>query len=122
MDEMLTLVEVAKRTGTSKVTARRYLDAGKFPDARREDGRGDGRWLVPWDNVAASGLARKKGGADSGPEGRREVEPVLRTLEAQARTIEAQARTIEAQAQAIGQLTERVKRLINAEPATNDGT
>ena len=120
MDEMLTLVEVAERTGTSKVTARRYLDAGKFPDAIREDGRGDGRWLVPWDNVAASGLARKKG-ADLGP-GRREGDPVMRTLEAQARTIEAQARTIEAQAQAIWQLTERAERPVRAEAETNDGT
>jgi hypothetical protein len=35
VSDYLTLVEVAKRTGTSKVTARRYLDAGRFPDAKQ---------------------------------------------------------------------------------------
>jgi hypothetical protein len=122
MDDMLTLVEVAERTGTSKVTARRYLDAGKFPGAVRENGRGDGRWLVPWSDVLGSGLARKKTGAAQGPEGDRTDDPLIRTLEAQARTIEAQARLIESQAQTIERLSGRVERLLNAEPETNRGT
>jgi len=122
MDDMLTLTEIAERTGTSKVTARRYLDAGKFPDASREDGRGDGRWLVPWSNVLTSGLARKKTGAAQGPEGDRADDPLIRTVEAQARTIETQARLIETQARTIEHLLGRVERLIVAASETNRGT
>jgi hypothetical protein len=56
----LTPVEVAARTGTSKVTARRNLDSSRFTNAIREDGRSNGRWLDPWSDVLAPGLARKK--------------------------------------------------------------
>jgi len=115
MDDMLTLTEIAERTGTSKVTARRYLDAGKFPEARREDGRGDGRWLVPWRNVVASGLARKKGATAESPGAGRADDAIARTLEAQARTIEAQARTIQ-------QLLGMVERLGDPGAENNRGT
>lgn len=60
MTEYLTLAEVAARTGKSKVTVRRYLDAHRFPNAVREDGRRDGRWLVPWGDVVNSGLTRTR--------------------------------------------------------------
>jgi len=115
MDDMLTLTEIAERTGTSKVTARRYLDAGKFPDAQREDGRGDGRWLVPWSNVVASGLARKKGAMAAGAGAGRADDAIARTLEAQARTIEAQARTIQ-------HLSGLVERLLDSAAENNGGT
>ena len=98
VSDYLTLVEVAKRTGTSKVTARRYLDAGRFPDAKRENGRADGRWLVPWEDVVASGLARKKLAGLL-------VAPEARTTDALERSLESLARTVEIQAQTIDRLT-----------------
>ena len=99
----MTLVETAERTGTSKVTARRYLDAGKFPHAKREDGRADGRWLVPWDDVVASGLARKKWTPPSGE--------ASRLSDALERSIETLSRTVESQAETIGRLTALVAQL-----------
>jgi hypothetical protein len=94
VNDYLTLVEVANRTGTSKVTARRYLDAGRFPNAKREDGRADGRWLVPWEDAVASGLARKKLiGHFVSPEVSTPV--AEHTLESLAHTAELQARTID---------------------------
>jgi hypothetical protein len=104
VSDYLTLIEVAKRTGTSKVTARRYLDAGRFPDAKREDGRADGRWLVPWKDVVTSGLARKKLAGLL-------VEPEARTTEALERSLESLARTVEIQAQTIDRLTTLVGNL-----------
>ena len=104
VSDYLTLVEVAKRTDTSKVTARRYLDAGRFPDAKREDGRADGRWLVPWEDVVASGLARKKLASLL-------VIPEARTTDALERSLESLARTVEIQAQTIDRLTAMVKSL-----------
>jgi len=105
VSDYLTLVEVAKRTGTSKVTARRYLDAGRFPDAKREDGRADGRWLVPWEDVIASGLARKKlAGLLVVPE-TRTTEALERSLESLAHTVEIQAQTIDRLSAMVGNLT-----------------
>lgn len=109
----MTLVEVAERTGTSKVTARRYLDARRFPQAKREDGRADGRWLIPWDDVVSSGLARKKL-ADSAVSAERRANETLE------RSIEVLSRTVEAQAQTIGKLTALVAHLTN--PGGGDGS
>ena len=95
MNDYLTLVEVAQRTGTSKVTARRYLDAGRFPNAKREDGRADGRWLVPWEDAVTSGLARKKLACVLVPPEARAMDAIEHTLESLARTAELQAQTIE---------------------------
>ncbi len=104
VSDYLTLVEVAKRTGTSKVTARRYLDAGRFPDAKREDGRADGRWLISWEDVVASGLARKKLAGLL-------VAPEVRSTDALERSLESLARTVEIQAQTIDRLTAMVESL-----------
>jgi predicted site-specific integrase-resolvase len=95
VSDYLTLVEVAKRTGTSKVTARRYLDAGRFPSAKREDGRADGRWLIPWEDVVASGLARKKLAGLLVPSDTRTTEALERSLENLARTVEIQAQSVD---------------------------
>lgn len=93
--EDLTLREVAERTGTSKVTARRYLDSNRFPNAYQEDGRADGRWLVPWTDVLSSGLARKKLAASRWTErsdGDTSLDAVIERL---SRTIDLQARSID---------------------------
>ena len=92
--DQLTLVEVAERTGTSKVTARRYLDANRFPNAIREDGRADGRWLVPWSDVVASGLARKKLLGSPAPDGPDGTAWMAEAIGSMARTIEAQSEVI----------------------------
>lgn len=53
-----TLVEAAAVTGLSRVTIRRYLDAGKFPNARRDTStaRRPAPWLVPRSDLRALGL------------------------------------------------------------------
>lgn len=102
----MTLVEAAERTGTSKVTARRYLDAGKFPNAKREDGRADGRWLVPWGDVVASGLARKKLAPTLEELQSRPTDALERSIETLSRTVESQAQTIDRLTALIAQLTQ----------------
>lgn len=57
--ELLTLSQVAERMAVTKMTVRRYLDNGRFPNARRKDGRKDGLWLVPMDDVISSGLGQR---------------------------------------------------------------
>ena len=100
-NQLLTLIEIAERTGSSKITVRRYLDAKRFPHAIREVGRGDGRWLVPWDDVVSSGLARRimnsePAVGESTPEGDPKlVESLMRTIESQAQTIEQLTRTLD---------------------------
>ena len=101
-DQYLTLVEIAERIGSSKVTVRRYLDAHRFPHARREVGRADGRWLVPWDDVVESGLARRVVNTERIAESSRNDQAIL--LESLVRTIESQAQTIERLTRALEEL------------------
>lgn len=115
VSDYLTLVEVAKQTGTSKVTARRYLDAGRFPNAKREDGRADGRWLISWDDVVASGLARKK-------LANLLVAPDVRPHDAQERSLESLARTVEIQSQTIDRLTAMVENLSRSGGGASHGS
>lgn len=104
--EGLTLAEIADRVGVAKMTARRYLDAGKFPNAVREDGRADGRWLVPWADVQTSGIGKRyrHSPAPADPHIGTPVVPGGESIEALLETLRAQARTIE-------QLTALVARL-----------
>ncbi len=110
--DYLTLIETAERTGTSKVTARRYLDAGKFPNAKREDGRADGRWLIPWEDVVSSGLARKKAAGNFGDGAVGASETLQRSLEILSRTVEVQAQTIDR----LTALVEQMNRLGGGDP------
>jgi len=48
----LTVGEIAKRTGRSKRTVQRHLEAGKFPGAEMVDGI----WRIPLEEVLAAGL------------------------------------------------------------------
>lgn len=94
--EFLTLTEVAERMGVAKMTARRYLDAGKFPNAVRQDGRKDGRWLVPMGDVLNSGIGRRyrhsplpeHADADGTSETSDDLAALVETVRSQARTIE----------------------------------
>ena len=88
----LTIAEAARRIGVSKVTVRRALDAGRFPNAIREEHRGDGRWLIPWRDIEQSGLIRASA-LVARPEPTRQ--PLELVVEMQARTIERQAEVIE---------------------------
>lgn len=53
-----TLVEAAAVTGLSRVTMRRYLDAGKFPNAIRDTStpRRPPPWRIPRSDLSALGL------------------------------------------------------------------
>ncbi len=52
------LTEAALVTGKSRVTIRRYLDRGQFPNAFRDDGGEPGPvpWRVPLSDLVAAGL------------------------------------------------------------------
>jgi hypothetical protein len=54
-----TLTEAAQVTGKSRVTMRRYLDGGKFPNAWQEqvEGNTPPPWRVPLGDLVAAGLA-----------------------------------------------------------------
>lgn len=55
----LTLTDAARATGVSRVTMRRYLDAGRFPNAFRDADSGSGAlapWRIPLDDLRAAGL------------------------------------------------------------------
>lgn len=53
-----TLTEAAEVTGRSRVTIRRYLDAGKFPNAWRDEASGEtpAPWRVPLGDLVAAGM------------------------------------------------------------------
>lgn len=55
--ELLSLSEAARVSGVSRVTVRRYLDAGRFPNAVQMPGSGAGRgqWRVPVGDLRAVG-------------------------------------------------------------------
>jgi hypothetical protein len=57
-EQAFTLTEAAQLTGRSRVTIRRYLDAGKFPNAWRGESAGAGAepWFVPAGDLLAAGL------------------------------------------------------------------
>lgn len=48
----LTIGQIAKRTGRSKRTVQRYLEAGKFPGAEMVEGI----WRIPLEDVLSAGL------------------------------------------------------------------
>jgi predicted DNA-binding transcriptional regulator AlpA len=54
-----TLTEAAEVTGVSRVTVRRWLDAGRFPSAfqRPPVGGAPGAWLIPAPDLTAAGLS-----------------------------------------------------------------
>lgn len=58
-DTSFTLTEAARVTGKSRVTMRRYLDAGRFPRAFQdlEAGTTPAPWRVPLGDLTAAGLA-----------------------------------------------------------------
>jgi predicted DNA-binding transcriptional regulator AlpA len=49
-----TLTEAVQRTGASRSTLRRYLDAGKFPNAYKDTA---GAWRFPLEDLLAVGLS-----------------------------------------------------------------
>ena len=54
-----TLTDAAAVTGRSRVTIRRYLDAGKFPNAWRDEADGDSPapWRVPLGDLLSAGMS-----------------------------------------------------------------
>ena len=52
----LTLLEAAAACGVHKNTVRRYLRAGRFPNARRKAAGSNAPWLVPAADLEAAGL------------------------------------------------------------------
>jgi hypothetical protein len=55
----LTVTEAAKAAGVDRRTIRRRLDAGDFPNARRDDGKqgpDTGPWLLPVEDLLGAGL------------------------------------------------------------------
>lgn len=58
-ERSLTLSEAAAASGASRVTLRRRLDAGSFPNAFRSDTDGKGRkdtWRIPVGDLIAAGF------------------------------------------------------------------
>jgi predicted DNA-binding transcriptional regulator AlpA len=49
-----TLTEAVQRTGSSRSTLRRYLDAGKFPNAYKDTSKA---WRFPLEDLLAAGLS-----------------------------------------------------------------
>ncbi|MGA9223605.1 MAG: helix-turn-helix domain-containing protein [Pseudomonas graminis] len=49
-----TLTEAVQRTGSSRSTLRRYLDAGKFPNAYKDSSKA---WRFPLEDLLAAGLS-----------------------------------------------------------------
>jgi predicted DNA-binding transcriptional regulator AlpA len=49
-----TLTEAVQRTGASRSTLRRYLDAGKFPNAYKDTSKA---WRFPLEDLLAAGLS-----------------------------------------------------------------
>lgn len=103
----VTLVEAAALTRRSRVTMRRYLDRGRFPNARREPGRDDGRWQVPVEDLLAAGL-------EVGPPSDRcEVvadTPAAPSDDGLAAVVAIQAQTISEQARVIQRMTAALER------------
>lgn len=60
----LTLSEAAKVTNRSRVTLRRYLDAGRFPHAKRDEEDVNQQWLVPASDLVAAGVEIHPGALD----------------------------------------------------------
>jgi excisionase family DNA binding protein len=104
--EYLTLTEVAERMGVAKMTVRRYLDAGRFPNAIRQDGRKDGLWLLPMGDVTNSGIGRRYRHSPA-PENSAAVATGSsgEDLAGLVETVRSQARTIEQLTALVAQLT-----------------
>jgi hypothetical protein len=57
VNDPVSLSELAAATGLSRITIRRYLDAGRFPRAFRDPDAGTpSPWRVPLSDVKAAGL------------------------------------------------------------------
>lgn len=56
-----TLTEAVQRTGSSRSTLRRYLDAGKFPNAYKDSSKA---WRFPLEDLLAAGLTVSEPPAD----------------------------------------------------------
>lgn len=73
----LTLSQAADAAGVARTTIRRALDAGRFPQAKRDadlNGPGGGAWRVPVDDLLAAGFrlgrpAPPEQAQDSGTDG-----------------------------------------------------
>jgi hypothetical protein len=55
----LTLTAAAEACGVARITIRRRLDAGTFPNARQLEGprgQGGGTWVIPIDDLLGAGL------------------------------------------------------------------
>lgn len=82
----LTVGEIAKRTGKSKRTVQRHLEAGNFPGAEMVDGI----WRIPLEEVLAAGLPldRVQNPEPEKPRAADESEPLTwkeKALQAEAR-------------------------------------
>lgn len=52
----LTLSEAAEASDRSRVTLRRYLDAGRFPNAQRDETDINRPWLIPISDLEDAGV------------------------------------------------------------------
>jgi MerR family regulatory protein len=74
----LTIAEAAKACGVSASTIRRYLRAGRFPNARREPSPVPGQswqWRIPPEELPVAGLDRRRPPSDHGREQQSRDEP-----------------------------------------------
>lgn len=119
----VTLTEAAALTGVSRVTIRRYLDKGLFPNAfRTEDGSHRKLpWRLPITDLLAAGLTiqDKKPGPSA-----REVAPDLADLKAQLAAERAvsteRAKFIEALQEHLRDLNRTLRQLAGEPPPVSD--
>lgn len=96
MEKTYTLSEAAEVTGKSRVTLRRYLDQGRFPNAYRDEKDPNSQpWHIPAADLRAAGLTPSTDPAhgaslEGGPEAalRTELAVAQALAEERAHTIE----------------------------------
>lgn len=93
MEPSYTITEAVQVTGRSRPTLRRYLDAGRFPNAFRDPEAGEhGPWRIPAGDLRAAGFTIEADTADdtTAPdhELRSQLAVALAVAEERARTIE----------------------------------
>lgn len=110
MEPTYTLTEAAELTGKSRVTLRRYLDQGRFPNAFRDEADANSRpWRIPGDDLRAAGLT-PSGDSLHPLSGEGGPDTALRTELAVAQALaDERARTIELLSTQMSQLQDTLR-------------
>lgn len=90
------LSEAAAACSRSRVTVRRYLDAGRFPNARRDESDPNRAWLVPLRDLRDAGLRPSGDTGSSSEEGPADLVVRLAVAEALAAERAAEIARLEA--------------------------